>query len=87
MEANAAVPQREHPAVETDQLSAGHAIFYLPPAQAQGHQLSPGNDAVLPLGQLSNCTRRLPTRCNAFSGRWTDKTLHRRVGRGRLSTG
>jgi hypothetical protein len=31
---------------------------------------------VLPLGKSPYGNRRLPTRCNALSGQWTDSTLH-----------
>jgi len=78
MNPNAPVPQSEDSAMQWQQLPAAYPIFYLPPSQPRGDQLSPGDDAVLPLGQIPNRTRRLKGRRNAFCAQWTDKALHRR---------
>jgi hypothetical protein len=69
--------QSEDAAMQGQQLPAAHPSFYLPPSQAQGEQLPPGDDAVLFLGKLPHHGRRFEGRCNAFYIGCTDNALHR----------
>ncbi|MDX6602055.1 MAG: hypothetical protein QOF13_1257 [Solirubrobacterales bacterium] len=76
MNPNAPVPHSKDSAVERQQLFTANSIFYLPPSQAHGDQLPPGDDAVLSLRQVPNRGRRLVGWRNALYARWTEKALH-----------
>ena len=76
MNPDAPVPQSENSPVKRNEPAPVHASFDLPSAKAQVDQLAPSNDSVLPFSQVPHRNRRLPTRCNALSGQWTDSTLH-----------
>jgi hypothetical protein len=66
MQADPPMPYGEDPAVQRQQLSPAHSIFYLPSSQAQADQLPPGNNAVLSFGQIPDCGRRFMGRRNVF---------------------
>ena len=62
MDPYAPMPQGENAPVQNDQSSASDPIFNLPPSQTQLDQLPPGDNPMLPLGQLPNRNSRLVTR-------------------------
>jgi hypothetical protein len=58
---------REDTAMDWHESPGRNSILDQPHSQTQLDQLSPGDDAMLSLGQLANRQRRRVTRCNVLS--------------------